>query len=208
METKRIFLIIVLIISLIMISWSTYDYFEYPRYNKLTNVKSYAPLIKNMNSIPDLDSGESIFVVLQNCGNIPNKTVTASIASLLDQTVRISNIFIVTNEDIKLPEHISNITTIIETESCSTSINDDVRYLAQTIRNGNAVIIGIIPDKIFGKDFLYSLIEKSHDTNNSNVISSDGNSILVRPDNIPLDTEKDDKIKTDSKLNYKYNYKI
>ena len=98
---QRIFLIIVLIISLIMISWSTYDYFEYPRYNKLTNVKSYAPLIKNMNSIPDLDSGESMFVVYK-IGNIPNKTVTASIASLLDQTVRISNIFIVTNEDIKL----------------------------------------------------------------------------------------------------------
>ncbi len=192
MKVYTIFLLLIIVLIMYnMIDW---------RYYKLCRAENMNPFVTNFMQTPRLNTNDKIIVVLR--GDIDKMTPT--VASLLDQTVRIDDIVIVSNTDVQLPEALTKFARVIQTSCRYDTEFDDVRYIAQTTKDANTFILGIQSGTIYGKDFVWAMVKQSQI--HPYEILSDGNGCIIsHPDGVPLGNKP---IVPSRVINYSGNHQI
>jgi hypothetical protein len=166
--------IILTILSLII---TLLYYFGIIRYFQLhfDNTEKYLENYKNL----DKASNNKVIISLSTTPE-KIKKIRPMINSLLDQTVKVDNIFLNLPQDknYDIPEDYKKILNIF---SCGQDYGCANKFIPTILReeNNNTIIILLEDDYIYGKDFIESLIE-SYETNKNAIISKKG--ILVIPE--------------------------
>lgn len=169
-----------LLFSLFIIVLIMYNIVDW-RYYKMCRVENMSPFVTRFMQTPRLDTNDKIIVVLRGDTVAMNQTV----ASLLDQTVRIDDIVVVSNTDVQLPAALTKFAHVIQTSCRYDTEFDDVRYIAQTTKDANTFILGLQSGTVYGKDFVRTMVEQSQI--HPDEILSDGNGCIIsRPDGVPL----------------------
>lgn len=185
-----------LLFMIVLIIYNTVDW----RYYKLCRTENMDPFITQFMQTSRLDTEDKIIVVLWG----DTDKMTPTVASLLDQTVRIDDIVIVSNTDVQLPEALTRFAHVIQTSCRYDTEFDDVRYIAQTTKDANTFILGLQSGTVYGKDFVRTMVEQSQI--HPDEILSDGNGCIIsRPDGVPLGNKP---IEPSHIIKYSGNHKI
>lgn len=191
MLSKRSMIILVIASSILYICYLCAEYYGWIRYYKLCSDTLSSTVLTNFKTLPELSNGYSIQIVLNMCNSdISDRTTISTINSLLDQSVRPKSITVVTPDPIELPSSVDGIVRVITTKCCSKDTYDDVRYVAQTVKDANTYLVSVIPGIIYGPDYLENMIDHYSDGN----VVKDGNDygIVIHPDDVPLECDAGD----------------
>lgn len=166
--------IILTILSLII---TLLYYFGIIRYFQLHfyNTEKY---LENYKKLDKASNNKVIISFSTSPENIKN--IKPMLNSILDQTVKVDNIFLNLPKDKKyeIPEDYKKILNIF---NCGQDYGCANKFIPTILReeNNNTIIILLEDDYVYGKDFIESLIE-SYETNKNAIISKKG--ILVIPE--------------------------
>jgi hypothetical protein len=169
-----------IIISIITIFISLFVFFEIFRYIQLhfSNSEKYIEQYK------DLDpASKDKKVIISLGGNDKDiKNFKAVLNSLLDQTVRVNNIYInlYRENDNKDINDISKIANIF---NCGTDYKNSCKFIPTALREdkNDTIIILLDNDVIYGKTFIENLVDE-YEKNKKSIISNHG--ILITADMI------------------------
>jgi len=201
--------IISIIASVISIIVSVLLYFGITRYIKLYMSKSTNSYIEKYKNLPFKSDKRTIIVLsIENETDINN--IVPTINSLLDQTVRVNQIFLVLPcyTSCNVPENLTQVLTIIKPGKQYNKYHDIVTIL-QREKEKDTIIIKVSKRIIYGKEFIEDLILNTESTPNS-IIKDESNSFIVlTPELIILDDNLEfknfiDEIKN---ISYSENYK-
>lgn len=172
-----------IIISIISIFISLFVFFEVFRYIQLHFSKSD----KYIEQYKDLDpASKNKKVIISLGGNDKDiKNFKAVLNSLLDQTVRVNNIYINLYQENKENENtdINDISKIANVFNCGTDYKNSCKFIPTALREdkNDTIIILLDNDVIYGKTFIENLIDE-YEKNKKCIISNHG--ILITADMI------------------------
>jgi len=207
---SKIIHIISIVASVISIIVSILVYFGIIRFMKLymsTNTDKY---IEKYTDLP-FASKKRVVVVLSVQNESEIKNLFPTINSLLDQTVRVNQFFLVLpcNSDYNIPEKLQKILTIINPGKVYDDKYQDIITILQREKEKEIFIIKASNNIIYGNEFIENVIEIA-ESNPDSVIKDNSNSFLiVKPDLVILDENSNfngfvDNVKN---ISYKENYK-
>ena len=215
-RTLIIITIISTIISLIMIFSS---YFGITRYF-LCYIKSPEKLIENYSKLPRASTDNKV-VISFTCKQEKLHKLKPFINSILDQTVKVDLIAMITplgnkEEDYNIPKYIKDIAVIFPS---GMDCGKGTKLIPMLLREKekDTIIISLDENKIYGQDFIYTMVEESKKYPDSVLVDKKGSAILVRSDHFDCDVinrEKVDnewflkKAKNNKIVDYKENYGI
>jgi len=172
-----------------------------------TNTDKY---IEKYTDLP-FASKKRVVVVLSVQNESEIKNLFPTINSLLDQTVRVNQFFLVLpcNSDYNIPEKLQKILTIINPGKVYDDKYQDIITILQREKEKEIFIIKASNNIIYGNEFIENVIEIA-ESNPDSVIKDNSNSFLiVKPDLVILDENSNfngfvDNVKN---ISYKENYK-
>jgi cellulose synthase/poly-beta-1,6-N-acetylglucosamine synthase-like glycosyltransferase len=185
-RTLIIITIISTIISLIMIFFS---YFGITRYFLCYN-KSTDKLIENYTKLPKASNDNKV-VISFTCNRDKLDKLKPFINSILDQTVKVDLIAIITplgnkEEDYTIPKYIKNILAVFPSGK---DYGKGTKLIPMILREKekNTIIIALDENKIYGQDFIYTMVEESKKYPDSVLVDKKGSAILVRSEHFEYD---------------------
>ena len=169
-----------IIISIISILFSLFIFFEIFRYIQLHFSKSdkYIEQYKNLDP-----ASKDKKVIISLGGNDKDiKNFQPVLNSLLDQTVRVNNIYInlyQENDDMNTDD-LSKVANIFK---CGTDYKNSCKFIPTALREdkNDTIIILLDKDVIYGKTFIENLVDE-YDKNKKSIISNHG--MLITADMI------------------------
>jgi cellulose synthase/poly-beta-1,6-N-acetylglucosamine synthase-like glycosyltransferase len=190
---KKITVIILTIIStLISVIFIVLSYFGITRYISLRRDKS-KKLIEQYKTLSKASDSNKVIIsfttTLQNIDRI-----RPMINSILDQTVRVDQIILVLpyGSTYNIPEYLKEIVTIVPTGK---NYGEGTKLIPTLLREKecDTIIIAINDNKIYGKDFIETLVEEANKNPNTVLIDKCNSTILVRPEYFGCDIIDRDK---------------
>ena len=212
--------LIILIIILSTFFSLLYTFFSYFGINRWINchLKNCDSNIENYSKLPKASDDKVVISFTVN----PHKMdkLKPFINSLLDQTVKVNLIaMIIPLDDIEkydIPKYIKDIANIFPAGKNYVKGTKIIPMLLREKECGT-IIIALDENRVYGQDFIYSLIEESKKYPNSVLVDNKGYAMLVKPEHFGCDvinTKKDTidndwflKKSSNSKVfNYQENY--
>jgi hypothetical protein len=203
-RTLIIITIIFTIISLIMIFSS---YFGITRYF-FCHIKSTDKFIENYSKLPKASTDNKV-VISFTCKQEKLHKLKPFINSILDQTVKVDLIAMITplEEDYNIPKYIKDITVVFPSGMDCGQGTKLIPMLLREKEKGT-IIISLDENKIYGQDFIYTMIEESKKYPDSVLVDTKGSTILVRSDHFDCDVIKREKVDNEWFLKKAKNNKI
>ena len=208
---SKIIHIISIVASLLSIIVSILVYFGIIRFIKLYMSKSTEKYIEKYTDLPFV-SKKRVVVVLSVQNETQLKNILPTINSLLDQTVRVNQLFLVLpcNTEYDIPENLKKILTVITPGKIYDEQYQDIITILQREKEKEIFIIKASNSIIYGNEFIENIIETA-ESNPDSVIKDNSNSFLIiKPDLVILDDNSNftgfvDNVKNIScKQNYRY----
>ena len=208
---SKIIHIISIVASLLSIIVSILVYFGIIRFIKLYMSKSTEKYIQKYTDLP-FASKKRVVIVLSVQNETQLKNILPTINSLLDQTVRVNQLFLVLpcNTEYDIPENLKKILTVITPGKIYNEQYQDIITILQREKEKEIFIIKASNNIIYGNEFIENIIETA-ESNPDSVIKDNSNSFLIiKPDLVILDDNSNftgfvDNVKNIScKQNYRY----
>lgn len=207
---SKIIHIISIVASLLSIIVSILVYFGIIRFIKLYMSKSTEKYIEKYTDLPFV-SKKRVVVVLSVQNETQLKNIVPTINSLLDQTVRVNQFFLVLpcNTEYDIPENLKKILTVIIPGKIYDEQYQDIITILQREKEKEIFIIKASNNIIYGNEFIENVIETA-ESNPDSVIKDNSNSFLIiKPDLVILDENSNfsgfvDNVKN---ISYKENYR-
>lgn len=207
---SKIIHIISIVASLLTIIVSILVYFGIIRFIKLYMSKSTEKYIEKYTDLPFV-SKKRVVVVLSVQNETQLKNIVPTINSLLDQTVRVNQFFLVLpcNTEYDIPENLKKILTVITPGKIYDEQYQDIITILQREKEKEIFIIKVSNNIIYGNEFIENVIEIA-ESNPDSVIKDNSNSFLIiKPDLVILDDNSNfsgfvDNVKN---ISYKENYR-
>ena len=214
--------VIILIIVTIIISFITiiFSYFGLFRYLYL-HIQHSNGFIERYSTLPKCVKDRVVISFSITPNNIDK--LKPMINSILDQTVKVDQIALFIpyeyedNKD-NIPQYIKDVANIF---SCGKDYDKGTKLIPMLLREKecDTTIISLDNNIVYGKDFIYTMLEESKKNPNTTLIDKKGVAILVKPEHFGYDVinrEKDNfdntwfinKAKDSKVINYEKNYKI
>ena len=184
--------IVLIVLSILSIIINILSYYGIIRYIKLYFSKSVDKYVENYSSLPLASQDKRVIVVLSVQNQDELKTIYPTINSLLDQTVRINQIFLVLpcKSNCDVSENLKKVVSVIQPGKTYDETYQDIISILQREKEKDTVIIKVSNGVIYGNDFIEHLLEIS-DSASEFVIKDKANLfLLVKPSLIILDTEQ------------------
>lgn len=215
--TIIIFTIISTIISLLFIFLS---YFGLTRYVSCYFKNTYK-LIEKYSKLPKASEQRVIISFTSTPDKV--KKLKPFINSILDQTVKVDLIAFVTtpesnNEKYDIPKYIKDIAILIPS---GRKYGKGTKIISMLLREKecDTIIIALDENRIYGQDFIYTIVEQSNKHPKSILIDKQGSVMLLKTDHFDCDiinreNEKSDndwflsKCKNSKIIEYTENYNI
>ena len=177
---KRKFQILSLIISIIVMVYLCLSYHGIIRALRL-KLYSSEYYINKYPKLPKADKKKVVLVFSINRDEV--KDIKPFINSLLDQTVRVDDIALSVNTEDKdiLPEELKK---VVNTYTYDKNYDDLGTVIPTVLREPetNTKIIVLEPMKIYGEDFVQSIVEKSNENGDKIIhVKNYPNIILIKP---------------------------
>jgi hypothetical protein len=187
---KNFIHIISIISSVISIVVSILIYFGITRYIKIYSSKNVDKYIEQYSELP-LAREKRTVILLSLESQDDLKNIFPTINSMLDQTVRVNQFFLVvpcSNDcDIDIPENLMKVVTIIKPGKIYDDKYQDIISILQREKEKETLIIKISKNIIYGKEFVENIIETS-ESNPDSVIKDESNLFFcLKPNFIKLD---------------------
>lgn len=208
---SKIIHIISIVASLLSIIVSILVYFGIIRFIKLYMSKSTEKYIQKYTDLP-FASKKRVVIVLSVQNETQLKNILPTINSLLDQTARVNQLFLVLpcNTEYDIPENLKKILTVITPGKIYNEQYQDIITILQREKEKEIFIIKASNNIIYGNEFIENIIETA-ESNPDSVIKDNSNSFLIiKPDLVILDDNSNftgfvDNVKNIScKQNYRY----
>ncbi len=171
--------IIMTILSLIFIILT---YFGITRYITL-QLQSPDTYIENYHKLPKSDAKKLNIVIYSDSKNINN--LKPMINSMLDQTIRVDRIFLVTTDitSDELPEYLKKVVTILPAaKKYGGEFANSLIPMLLNEKNADTTIMVLKNNIIYGKDFIETMVNMSEKTPKTAILDNKHNSILIKPD--------------------------
>lgn len=207
---SKIIHIISIVASLLSIIVSILVYFGIIRFIKLYMSKSTEKYIQKYTDLP-FASEKRVVIVLSVQNETQLKNILPTINSLLDQTVRVNQIFLVLpcNTEYNITENLNKILTVITPGKIYDDQYQDIITILQREKEKEIFIIKVSNNIIYGNEFIENAIETA-ESNPDSVIKDNSNSfIIIKPDLVIFDENSNfngfvDNVKN---ISYKENYR-
>ena len=202
--------ILSIIASLVSIVVSILVYFGIIRYIKLYISKNTDKYTEKYTDLP-LASEKRVIVVLSVQNEAELKNIIPTVNSLLDQTVRVNQFFLVLpcNTNYNVPENLKNVLTVVQPGKIYDGQYQDILTILQREKEKDIYIIKVSNGIIYGNEFIENVIETA-ESNPDSVIKDRSNLFLIlKPDLVILDDNSNfngfaDNVK---QISYKENYR-
>jgi hypothetical protein len=182
--------IISIIASLISIVVSILVYFGIMRYIKLYMSKTVDKYVEKYTDLP-FASEKRVVVVLSVQNEDELKSIIPTVNSLLDQTVRVNQLFLVLpiDSDFEVPENLTKVLSVVKPGKVYDDKYQDIISILQREKEKDTFIIKVSNGIIYGNEFIENVIETS-EANPDSVIKDSSNSfLLVKSDLVILDDD-------------------
>lgn len=182
--------IISIIASLISIVVSILVYFGIIRYIKLYMSKTVDKYVEKYTDLP-FASEKRVVVVLSVQNEDELKSIIPTVNSLLDQTVRVNQLFLVLpiDSDFEVPENLTKVLSVVKPGKVYDDKYQDIISILQREKEKDTFIIKVSNGIIYGNEFIENVIETS-EANPDSVIKDSSNSfLLVKSDLVILDDD-------------------
>ena len=171
-----------IIITIFSIIFAFLSYFGILRYFNL-HLRSSEKFIDNYKNLDSPKNNNSKIIISIGTTEDKLKNIRPMLNSILDQTIKVDQIFINVPELSKnyvIPDDYKKIFTIL---SCAKNYNDSTKFIPTLLRedNNDTKIILLEDNYIYGKDFIETLIEEKNKFEGA-VISNKG--IIFTPSNV------------------------
>jgi hypothetical protein len=184
-----------------------FSYFGITRYF-FCHIKSTDKFIENYSKLPKASTDNKV-VISFTCKQEKLHKLKPFINSILDQTVKVDLIAMITplEEDYNIPKYIKDITVVFPSGMDCGQGTKLIPMLLREKEKGT-IIISLDENKIYGQDFIYTMIEESKKYPDSVLVDTKGSTILVRSDHFDCDVIKREKVDNEWFLKKAKNNKI
>lgn len=189
---SNIFHITIIVLSVISIIISILSYYGITRYIKLYFIKSVDKYAEKYSSLPLASTNKRVIVVLSVENQDELKTIYPTINSLLDQTVRINQIFLVLpcKSKCNVPETLTKVVTVVQPGKTYDETYQDIISILQREKEKDTVIIRVSKGVVYGNDFIEHILEISESATDFVIKDKANLFLLVKPNLILLDTDQ------------------
>lgn len=203
--------IISIVLSLLSIVISILVYFGIIRYIHLYFSKTVDKYTEKYTDLPMASENKTI-IVLSIDSEEDLKNIFPTVNSILDQTVRVNQIFLVVpcSSTFEIPENLLKVVSVVKPGKVYDDKYQDIISILEREKEKNTIIIRISKGIIYGKEFIENIIEIS-ESNPDSVINDESNLFFVlKPSFIKFDeSSKNVNFICDIKNMYqRENYKI
>lgn len=184
--------IISIVLSVIAIIVSILSYYGIIRYINLYFSKSVDKYVEKYSSLPIASNDKRVIVVLSVQNEDEIKNIYPTINSLLDQTVRINQMFLVLpcKSTCNIPEDLTKVVTVIKPGKTYDDTYQDIISILQREKEKDTVIIKVSNRVIYGNDFIEHILEISESASDFVIKDKSNLFLLVKPSLILLDDEQ------------------
>ena len=184
--------IIIIALSIISIIISILSYYGIIRYIKLYFSKTVDKYSENYSSLPLASKDKRVIVVLSVQNQDELKNIYPTINSLLDQTVRINQIFLVLpcKSNCNVPENLTKVVSVVQPGKTYDETYQDIISILQREKEKDTIIIKVSNGVIYGNEFIEHIIEISESATDFVIKDKANLFLLVKPSLIILDTEQ------------------
>ena len=177
--------ITIIVLSIMSIIFSILVYFGITRYIKLYMTKSIDKYAEGYSSLSFARENRTVIVfTVENQSDIDNLIPTLN--SLLDQTVRVNQIFVVLS-GLDMPDHLTKVLSVIEPGKIYDDQYHDIISLLHREKEKDILIIKVLTGVIYSYDFIQNVVEESEANPDSVIRDNSGLFITVKPSFIKLD---------------------
>jgi hypothetical protein len=147
-------------------------------------------LIENYSKLPKASTDNKVAISF-TCKKDKIDKLKPFINSIMDQTVKVDLIAMITplgnkEEDYNIPKYIKDIAVIFPSgRDCGKGTKLMPMLLRE--KDKDTIIISLDENKIYGEDFIYTMVEESKKYPDSVLVDKKGSSILVRSDHFHCD---------------------
>lgn len=170
--------IIMTILSLLFIILT---YFGITRYITL-QLQSPDTYIENYHKLPKSDAKKVNIIIYSDSKNI--NRLKPMINSILDQTIRVDRIFLVTTDitSDKLPEYLKKIVTILPAaKKYGGEFANSLIPMLLNEKNADITIVTLKNNMVYGKDFIETIINMSEKMPKTAILDNKNNALVVKP---------------------------
>ena len=184
--------IIIIALSILSIIISILSYYGIIRYIKLYFSKTVDKYSENYSSLPLASKDKRVIVVLSVQNQDELKNIYPTINSLLDQTVRINQIFLVLpcKSNCNVPENLTKVVSVVQPGRTYDETYQDIISILQREKEKDTIIIKVSNGVIYGNEFIEHIIEISESATDFVIKDKANLFLLVKPSLIILDTEQ------------------
>lgn len=184
--------IIIIALSILSIIISILSYYGIIRYIKLYFSKTVDKYSENYSSLPLASKDKRVIVVLSVQNQDELKNIYPTINSLLDQTVRINQIFLVLpcKSNCNVPENLTKVVSVVQPGKTYDETYQDIISILQREKEKDTIIIKVSNGVIYGNEFIEHIIEISESATDFVIKDKANLFLLVKPSLIILDTEQ------------------
>lgn len=171
-----------LISTILSLAFILLSYFGITRYLSL-HFKSPEIFIKSYNQLPQ--ANKKRVIICFACSKQNLYKLKPLINSILDQTVKVDQIGIVIPDNIntvKIPKYITDVANVFPVGKNYGKCNNLIPVLLRE-KESDTIIIAIDTDKIYGKDFVESIIDLSEKDPDTTLVDKKDSFILTKPQN-------------------------
>jgi hypothetical protein len=180
---KRTIIIITIITTILSLVFTLFSYFEITRYISL-HCQPVEPFIKNYSKLPKASKNR----VIISFSTTPDKVekLKPMINSILDQTVKVDMITIIIPLEYKgkkynLPKYIQDVAVVLPSGKDYGKGTKLIPLLLKE-KESDTIIIAIDDDRVYGKDFIETMVEEANKNPNTVLIDKKNVAILTRPE--------------------------
>jgi hypothetical protein len=184
--------IIIIALSILSIIISILSYYGIIRYIKLYFSKTVDKYTENYSSLPLASKDKKVIIVLSVQNQDELKNIYPTINSLLDQTVRINQIFLVLpcKSNCNVPENLTKVVSVVQPGKTYDETYQDIISILQREKEKDTIIIKVSNGVIYGNEFIEHIIEISESATDFVIKDKANLFLLVKPSLIILDTEQ------------------
>ena len=184
--------IIIIALSILSIIISILSYYGIIRYIKLYFSKSVDKYTENYSSLPLASKDKRVIIVLSVQNQDELKNIYPTINSLLDQTVRINQIFLVLpcKSNCNVPENLTKVVSVVQPGKTYDETYQDIISILHREKEKDTIIIKVSNGVIYGNEFIEHIIEISESATDFVIKDKANLFLLVKPSLIILDTEQ------------------
>lgn len=177
--------ITIIVLSIMSIIFSILVYFGITRYIKLYMTKSIDKYAEGYSSLPIAREKRTVIVfTVEKQSDVDHLIPTLN--SLLDQTVRVNQIFVVLS-GLDIPDHLTKVLSVIEPGKIYDDQYQDIISLLHREKEKDILIIKVLTGVIYSYDFIQNVVEESEANPDSVIRDNSGLFITVKPSFIKLD---------------------